>query len=140
MVHFRGFVRRYLRILQPFSQNQKMARWESIPALLCQSVKMSTMRLFASAWRPPCMSQDGNYYTDGTPRSYSLNVLHSSFREKSISSERGTRSLLSSTTRSCTKAFTPNYRNWSINTQLFSMGSILEPFILKVLFTLRKYL
>ena len=40
------------------------------------------MRLFARMWRPPCTSQYYNHYIDGIPRSYRLDMLHSSLREK----------------------------------------------------------
>lgn len=39
--------------------------------------KDTTVRLFAVDVRPPCTSQDCNHYTDGTPRSYRLNMPYS---------------------------------------------------------------
>ena len=104
------------------------------------------MRLFAKMWRPPCTSQDCNHYIDGIPRSYRLDMLHNSLREKSyINSERGVRTLsveeLSSTTRSCIQSIC-NCQN-SLAARICQHQGTLHESILKsftkILFVLRKY-
>ena len=104
------------------------------------------MRLFARMWRPPYTSQDCNHYTDGTPRSYRLNMLHSSLREKSyINSERVFRSLsveeLSSTTRSCIQSISTTRTAWLpefVNTEILSIG-LSQNHSVRFFFVLRKY-